>query len=163
MRVTLLQPTGARSCRDRDGNDGLGGRWVDADDFDRDGGARKRVADCVKGLHPTVVAHVFGELIQLLTAAREGRLSLWDDELRCGHVRRMTVRKRVLELRFNAQIDPQGGHRHIRLYFTEPAHESVLLALLLEWKADHPAGKAQQQMHIWEADRRIGGHYLARR
>lgn len=161
MRVTLLQPKGARSCRDATGRPGPGGPWVDSDDFAHEGGATKRLAACVAGLHPNVQAHVKAELLQLLTGARLGQLHRWDDAKKAGQVRPMSLRKRVLELRLRRQIDPKGDHRHIRLYFTEPAHESILLALLLDWKADPPPGKAKQQIQIWLADRRLDDHYAS--
>lgn len=47
----------------------------------------------------------------------------------------------------------------MRLYFTEPTVEPVLLALAFEWKADHPEGRIQQNRHIRAADRRIDQHY----
>ncbi len=159
MRVELLHPPGARSCRDDDGDPGLGGVWVDAEDLAREGGPRQSLARCLSGLNPVVRAHVFAELTTLVLGAVRGELTFWDYEAKAGQVKQMVSKRRVLEIRFTGQIDPEGGHRHIRLYFTEPRHHPVLLALLLEWKADDPDGKPEQQRHILEADRRIDRHY----
>lgn len=158
MKVKRLDPPGARSCRRKDGGAGPGGEWKEAKALLAEGGLRAHMAECLRGLHPHVRNFMFAEIQRAMVEAAMGRLNLarGDDP---GEVKVMASRPRVLEICFNRQIDPSGSGRNIRLYYTEPQHESVLLALALEWKADHPAGLKEQNRHIRMADKRIDQHY----
>lgn len=160
MAVKRVDPPGVRSCRGRDGEAGVGGHWRFAQKLEAEGGPRKRMAECVAGLNPYARSALMSELITRMAEGEFGRLHLIRNKGDKGEVKLMTRRRRVLELRFTHQLDPAaGGNRHVRLYFTEPDVEHILLGLLLEWKQDDPMGKSQQNGHIEEADDRIDDHY----
>lgn len=153
----LAQPPGVRSTRRRDGTAGEGGTWVPARDSAGDGGSHyaHEIARVLRGAPSIEIAVTKAELATKLRRATQGLLTFGAD----GDVDQMSVAPRVLEIRIKS-VKAVGFSLHIRLYFTEPAHEpGCLLMLLLEGKSPGRIGLEEQNDHARAADLRIDRHY----
>ncbi|MFC7595774.1 hypothetical protein ACFQU3_10685 [Terrabacter sp. GCM10028922] len=65
----------------------------------------------------------------------------------------------VLELRLEQYLGEDGSSRIVRIYFTEPEHESdMLLLLYLVWKSPGPIGLDEQTQHARTAQFRADQH-----
>lgn len=160
MRARKQLPPGRRSCRDRDGTAGEGGRWVECSELVAEGGRAQRILDYLAiCMAPSARVHVIAGIEDLMERAEYGELSYRPNSRSEGEVQVLATQPEVMELVVGTQVLDDGRRGHLRIYFTEPVDEpGVLLLLCIEWKHDHPLGRSEQDAHAAEANQRFLNH-----
>lgn len=159
--MQLAQPPGVRSCFKDVGKSiaGEGGEW----EYCRNqNGSTSFFDECrdLTGWMCTIDRNAFlAELADLLDRATKGRLVRGNGSL--ADVSKMESAEVVLEIRVRQK--PRNAKRekqHVRIYFTEPAHETgVLLMLHIASKRPDKMGVKEQNGHIMTAQRRADAHF----
>lgn len=161
-RVVRERPDGARACWQEDETPGKGGRWVECEELQAEGGLAGRFnqffEQCDPEARELVREDVEAVIEELFELAQYGELYLrrGRDE---GDVVVMRIRREIYELVVSKQ-QISGVYYHLRVYFTEPIDEDgALLALSVEWKRDDwDVGRGEQDQHAKDAFDRFKNH-----
>lgn len=160
-RMQLAQPPGVRSCY-RDTHlrtPGDGGEWEYCRNANGGTSLIHELHDLTSWMTRTDRNAFLAELADRYEQAESGRLVFGEGKL--SDVSKMGSAEVVLEIRLRTM--PRGARsvkQHIRVYFTEPAHQDrVLLLLHIASKRPDAFGLAEQNKHIQVAQGRADTHY----
>lgn len=146
----LVEPPGARSCRD-------GGTWETC----RGSQGSNFLVNDLQSLETRLPAHTLSlakaEMRDKMSRATRGDLTYGRGP--AADVERIAATHDVLELRLAARSGDSGTKLLLRLFFSEPVERpGVMCALMLYWKRPGPIDLSDQTEQAKLASRRLHEH-----